>query len=161
MVRSFLLIVGMWWFTETLYATELKVKLIGDSASLAKIQKVLPKLQKVLNSPELEARIIERAYTSTSLNGSQIAEKLLIPVWDIELAFKMNSCRVLGWTNPGIKTIYFNTCNFARRDEAGIAGTICHETSHKLGFDHKSAKDLTSVPYSFGKLCAELYGQED
>jgi hypothetical protein len=163
-MKAFLLIIGMWWFTEWAYATELKVQVKGDSASIAKIMAIVPGVEKVISSPEFKARVLASKFTSTIDSPAKIVEKISIPVWDLHYEFKMQKnwlgrCPVLGWTYPGTKTVWFNSCNFKGRDDAGIAGTICHEQMHKLGYGHKSAKDIMSVPYSIGNICAELYGK--
>jgi hypothetical protein len=155
-----LMIIGMWWFTEYAYCIDIKAEIKGDTASVAKIQKVLPGVQKVINSEAFKARVLKAKYTTTKDSPEVIYQKIMASKWDLDLRVERHwLCRVKGWTNPGTKTIWFNSCGFAQRTDAGLAGTICHETLHKIGYDHKNANDLMSVPYSIGNIVSELYGK--
>lgn len=141
---------------------KIKVEIKGDVKSVARIQSILPKLEKVLNSKELKDRLLKVTFTTTKLSNAEIVKKLLEGEWALKLEFKRQvnwrgKCNVLGWTYPSTQTIWINSCGFEARSDAGIAGTLAHEFSHKLGFDHKNARDLMSVPYSFGNVVSEIY----
>lgn len=160
---KFLVLIALWWVAES-SATVLKVSAKGPTSDVAKIASIVPGVQKVINSPEFKERVLKAKFTTTKDSNETILKKILIPEWSLSYEFKMNRswtgrCPVLGWTYPNVKTVWFNTCNFKSRNDSGIAGTICHEQLHKLGYDHKSEKDLLSVPYSVGNICSELYGK--
>jgi hypothetical protein len=163
-MKPWILIIGMWFLTDWAYATELKVDVKGAPADIAKIMKVIPGVQKVLNSPEFKLKVLAAKYTTTKDSPEIIYNKIMIPTWNLFYQLQLKKswngrCPVLGWTYPSTKVVWFNSCNFRGRSETGLAGTICHEQMHKLGYDHKTAKDSQSVPYSIGNICSELYGK--
>ena len=165
-MKGLLIIIGMWWFTEWAYASTvvLKADIKGDVANIAKIQSILPGVQKVINSEAFKKRVLAATYTSTKDSPAVIYEKIMKGNWNLVYEFKYKSnwrgkCPVLGWTYASVKTVWFNSCNFQSRDAKGVAGTVGHENMHKLGYDHKSAKDYQSVPYSIGNIVSELYGK--
>lgn len=49
--------------------------------------------------------------------------------------------------------IYFNRLKI--RSDRDKVGTLIHEYLHLLGYDHKSSKDLNSVPYKIGYLARD------
>lgn len=161
-MKALIVLFGMWCFWSN--ATEIRVEAKGPTADIFRIMSIVPGVQKVLNSPEFKARVLKAKFTSTKDSNDIVLKKILVPTWEVSYEFKMQKnwrgrCPVLGWTYPKVKTVWFNTCNFQGRSDSGIAGTICHEQLHKLGYDHKSASDSQSVPYSIGNICAELYGK--
>lgn len=160
--KCLVMIIGMWWFTEWAYAVEIKASVKGDTASVAKLQSVLPGLQTVINSEAFKLRVLKATYTSTKDSPAVIYSKIMASKWDLEIIIQRHwLCRVKGWTTPDVKTIWFNSCGFSKRDSAGLAGTVAHEWLHKIGYDHKSANDLMSVPYSIGNIVVELYGKKN
>lgn len=153
-------IIGIWWFTEWAYAVEIKATIKGDTQSVAKIQRTLHGLQKVINSDAFRERVLKATYTSTKDSPAVIYQKIMASKWDLDLRVERHwLCRVKGWTTPNVKTIWFNSCGFLQRTDAGLAGTEAHEYLHKIGYDHKNANDLMSVPYSIGNIVSELYGK--
>lgn len=157
---KFLMIIGMWWVTEYAYCIEIKANIVGDAASVSKIQSVLPGLQKIINSEAFKAKVLKASYTTTKDSPAVIYQKIMESRWDLDLRIERHwLCRVKGWTTPKVKTIWFNSCGFSSRTAAGLAGTVSHEWLHKIGYDHKTANDLMSVPYSIGNIVSELYGQ--
>lgn len=166
-MKGLLLIIGMWWFTEWAYAAPIVIKVDakGTPADIAKIMTVIPGVEKVINSEAFKVRVLGATYTSTKDSPQVIYEKLMKGNWSLVYEFKRQvnwrgKCPVLGWTYPSTKVVWFNSCNFQSRDSVGIAGTIAHENMHKLGYGHKSARDIQSVPYSIGNIVSELYGKE-
>lgn len=144
------------------YAVDIKAKITGDIKSVYKIQSVLKPLQDIINSEDFKKRVLKAKYTSTTDTPEIIYKKIMESSWDLQLEVKRHwLCRVKGWTNPSIKTIYFNSCGFLQRDDAGLAGTVAHEWMHKIGYGHKNASDIMSVPYSIGNIVVELYGKKN
>lgn len=45
--------------------------------------------------------------------------------------------------------------NRMNRGDCALINTFVHEWLHALGYDHKSAKDLMSVPYYYGDMAEE------
>lgn len=63
---------------------------------------------------------------------------------------------MVGYTKPSINRISINEKFFRNFTSAQIAGNLAHEWVHKLGFDHRSAKEYDSVPYAIGDIVAQL-----
>lgn len=152
-------------------ATTIKVDIRGSEAQVEKLSPIIPAVERIINSPEFRMEVLaheylhHKAFADTKDSNEKVYSTLLAKDWDLHYAFEFQrtitwhgfKCPVLGWTNPKTSVVYFNTCNFDGRDAAGLAGTVCHEQSHKLGYDHSSAKSLNSVPYAIGRICEELY----
>lgn len=143
-------------------AVKISATIKGSTAEVARIQKILPHLEAIINSEEFQKQVTRATYTLPSAKASDVYTKIQAKDWSMSFAFAMQrnwrgKCPVLGWTYPNVKTVWFNTCNFAPRTDAGIAGTIAHEQLHQLGFTHNSATSYQSVPYSIGNLVSELY----
>jgi len=66
------------------------------------------------------------------------------------------------WYQSNVVTAYRegNKINFnanrMNRGDCSLINTFVHEYLHALGYDHRSAKDLTSVPYAVGDMAEEL-----
>jgi hypothetical protein len=118
---------------------------------------------KALNSKRFKQNFLKLKLTNTDgLTNLEIYEKLmsgaddLNPAVDrdidvyVEMYFKNN--KVVGWTKPSINKTYLNRKFFKNFDSADVACNLVHEYLHKVGFDHHSAKEHTSVPYAIGYL---------
>lgn len=139
----------------------------GQSKQTQRVLALLSRAEKVINSQKFKLKVLNSTFTSTKDSPEEIVRKIECAsetfnkngcnyLVDINWEFARNKRYVLGWTYPNSNTIYFNSRNFNGRDDSGIVGTICHEYMHKLGYGHKSASDLNSVPYSVGTICANL-----
>lgn len=156
-------------FTSIKLYTQASVK---DAARLAKIKDVIAK---VIVSERFKKRVLgawykgKAQFVMTSLSNPQVYNALRKGnelgtgndyEWDMEIGIKSSRCSTLGWTYPNVKMFWFNSCTFYDRTDAGLGGTMCHEYSHKLGFEHssewRSDREYT-VPYAVGNICAELY----
>lgn len=118
---------------------------------------------KVLNSKRFKERFLKEKLTSVEgLTNLQIYEKLMsgvdlfnkavdrdIDVF-VEMYYKNN--RVVGYTTPSINKTYLNRKFFSGYDAADVACNMVHEYLHKVGFDHNSASETSSVPYAIGYL---------
>jgi hypothetical protein len=136
-------------------------RISGSVAEVARIQKILPVVEKVLNSAEFKDRVLKAKFTETKDSSLKVYETINSWHWENEYEFKVNrNRRVVGWTYPSVKTVWINSRGFSSRSDSGIAGTICHEATHKMGYTHKSAKSHQSVPYSIGTICSQLYEKE-
>jgi hypothetical protein len=137
-----------------------------DADRIARIQALVPVLEKVINSPQLEKRILAAWYDGkpgfqdTQDSPAQALLKLRESDWLLSYEFANNRSSVTGWTYPSTQTVWFNRKNFDGRVDCGIVGTMAHEKSHKLGYFHKNSKRNLSLPYYLGtqasQVCEEL-----
>jgi len=144
----------------------LEVKGIEQNKFAEKIEAVFPIVVEIAQSPEFEARILKSwwngkpGFQDSKDSPEQVLVTLKSRTWKPEFAFKyqrsLRGCPVTAWTYANTNTIFFNTCNVLTRDTCGIVGTIFHETAHKFGYGHSSAKRTLSVPYVLGTQAALL-----
>jgi hypothetical protein len=133
---------------------------LGSDLQRSKILQAIAKAELIMNSEAFKKRVLSSSFTSTKDASEVILKRILNAqseyqvIWVFE---RHRSRKVLGWTYPNEKRIWFNSRNFDGRSVKGLSGTVCHELMHKIGYDHKSAKDFMSVPYSIGTICSELY----
>lgn len=140
---------------------------INEASRLARVGEVVSRM---INSRKfLEAVAYYKAYTYTDLSGAEIYLEMMEGkenrsqrdfIWNIEIGFGNARKSTVAWTNPGTRTIYLNRKIFSQRGDAQLAGTICHEYLHKLGFQHPkkwTADRQFSVPYWIGGICQDLY----
>ncbi len=163
----------------------LKVDAVGTPANISRIVSLAKIAERIVNSPEFDRRVLnswyrgKNAFQDTKDTPAQVLAKMksgaerLSPtpdrVWNLYYKFEEHrNCSNNGWTYPNTKWVWFNIKNcwkdkkvrgpkFEWRKDSGIVGTICHEYTHKLGYDHSSSRALASVPYAVGTICAELY----
>jgi hypothetical protein len=64
--------------------------------------------------------------------------------------------KVIGYTNGTINVININWKFFKGNTVADVAANLAHEWTHKIGFDHKSAKEHDSAPYAIGYIVGDL-----
>lgn len=140
-----------------------------------RIERLVRVVHKIVNSSEFKDRVLgaywngkPQFYGETKsnlevyqaiLNGQEL-NTTADGEWDLQIGVEWTRCSTLGWTYPNTRMFWFNSCGFDKRSDSGIAGTICHEYSHKLGFTHdfkKTPYREYSVPYAIGNICAELY----
>lgn len=130
---------------------------------LEKYMKAVSKTQRVLNSERFKKKLLKLKLTNTrGFTNQQIYDKMmsgaenLDPIVDnevdvfITMYYKNN--RTVGYTYPSVKDTWVNSKFFNQYDEADIGCNLVHEWLHKLGFDHESASEHTSVPYAVGYL---------
>lgn len=149
-------------FTLDAWSISVKLQAKGSIQEVAKISPIIPKVQDIINSEAFKYRVLTSTFTDTKDSSAEIYKKLTASNWELVYEFKLQrnwrgKCPVLGWTYPSTPTVWFNSCNFMGRSASGIAGTVAHEQAHKLGYSHKSARSLNSVPYAIGTIVAELY----
>ena len=122
--------------------------------------------QKVINAKRFEEKLMKLKLTNTNgLTNKEIFSKMrsgaedLDPVVDnevdvfITMYYKNNS--TVGYTFPSVKDTWVNSKFFNSYEPADIGCNLIHEWLHKLGFNHASAKEHTSVPYAVGYLVEE------
>lgn len=110
---------------------------------------------------------VERTYTSTKERGHTVYERFIkanelgTTGDDNELDFSLqyyNSwwSRVVGYTLPKQLWIWLNWKYHLTFKSYETAMNLGHEQCHKLGYDHASASEHTSVPYAIGFLIRDL-----
>lgn len=136
---------------------------------LAKAEKILVA---IFNSSKFRDEIVSREFTNNKgLTSLEIYEKLmrgseiLNPEANetMDLQVKMYNSplsKAVGYTYPDILVVFTNLKFHKNYTPCRVASNLCHEASHKWGFDHSSSKDSKSVPYSLNqiveKLCQEI-----
>jgi hypothetical protein len=64
--------------------------------------------------------------------------------------------RVIGYTSPQSNIININWKFFKNYRPSDVAANLAHEWTHKIGFDHVSAKERNSVPYAIGYIAGDI-----
>lgn len=75
---------------------------------------------------------------------------------DVDVVMYDENNNVVGYTNPSTVKTWLNNKFFKKYTHAEVACNLFHEWLHKLGFDHRSATDYTSIPYALGYLVREM-----
>lgn len=146
-----------------------------DGEKGVKMEAALKVLEDVVNSEEFKNRVInfvntkcERAFASN--NGKTNEEiyaifmegrETLQPNTPGEMNFFLNLynkpwSKVIGYTTGKINLININWKFFKGNTPDDVAANLAHEWTHKIGFDHKSAKEHDSAPYAIGYIVGEL-----
>jgi hypothetical protein len=124
------------------------------------------KVEEIINLPQFKEKVINfytnkvRKFNETNDTNERVYQTLMSKEWDVKIELGTARKKTLGWTYPSTPWIWFNSKNFNAREDSGLAGTICHEWSHKLGYGHSAryyrGREYT-VPYAIGTICAEFY----
>lgn len=64
--------------------------------------------------------------------------------------------RVIGYTSGDTNLININWRFFKGYEPHDVAANLAHEWTHKIGFDHRSAKEHDSVPYAIGYIVGDI-----
>lgn len=149
--------------------------LTGTVSQVARLTRLVEQVEVVINSEDFKKRVLNAWYkgkaqfVDSPYSNEQVfrilregAELKTVSdwTWNLEIEVEKSRCSTLGWTYPSVKKFWINSCNFEKRKDSGLAGTICHEYAHKLGFSHSykwTASREYSVPYAVGTICAEIY----
>jgi hypothetical protein len=147
----------------------------GTVAQVARIARLKDVIARIINSKKFESRVLGAYYEGhlqfidTVMANAEVLKTLrqgrelfsrIDYVWDLDVGVQRARCSTLGWTYPKVRMFWINSCGFDKRPDAGLAGTLCHEYTHKLGFNHSQNWTKSrehSVPYAIGTICAELY----
>ena len=158
------------------HLTVISEELLGfGGENFHKMQQALQVLELILNSQEFKQRVLsfrnakgQRTFSSNQgLSNEQVYERIMMGAetllpgteGEVNLYLALYSerwSRVVGYTKPSINRISINEKFFRNFTPAQIAGNLAHEWVHKLGFDHRSAKEYDSVPYAIGDIVAQL-----
>lgn len=143
--------------------------------SLEKLRLAFRALELAVNSTEFKERVInfknssgERRFDSNQgLTNEQVYQmfmegrEVLLPNTPGEMNFYVKLynrpwSRVIGYTNPDTNLININWKFFKNYRPSDVAANLAHEWTHKIGFDHKSAKERNSVPYAVGYIVGDI-----
>ncbi len=140
------------------YTAEQKAKL-ADAAKYIAI---------LMNSQEFKKEILERKKFTNNLGltNAQIYDKLfkgaeaLSPAenyqMDLKLKMYYSRKRTVGYTYATSLIVYTNSKFHNWYNACEVASNAVHEWGHKLGFQHSSASDSASVPYSLNDVVEKL-----
>lgn len=147
-------------------------------AESQKLDRAAALLQKVVNSPEFEQKVLAyRGWNggyadNEGMTNAQVLAKIraasetLTPGADGEIDIDVE-VKTLGWRNrntvgytyESTTTITSNRKFFSNYTPSEVAGNLGHEWLHKLGFEHdfnSTSKRPHSVPYAIGNIIEEL-----
>jgi hypothetical protein len=146
-----------------------------DGEKGEKMDEAFHALEEVVNSEEFRERVInfrntkgERAFASNKgLSNEEIyaqfmeGRETLQPNTPNQMNFFVKLynkpwSKVIGYTNGKINVININWKFFKKNTVNNVAANLAHEWTHKIGFDHKSAKEHDSAPYAIGYIVGEL-----
>lgn len=146
-----------------------------DGKSLEKLKLSFKVLEEVVNTEEFKDRVINfknskgvRAFASNKgLSNEQIyaifmeGRETLQQDTPGEMNFYLKLyhkpwSRVIGYTSGDTNVININWKYFKNFAPAQVASNLSHEWTHKIGFDHKSAKEHDSAPYAIGYIVEEM-----
>ena len=143
-------------------------KIAGFSdAQLEKYKRAVALTEIILNSEKFYEELMKLKFTSAKDKSNQEIYNMIMsgaetlePVEDNEVDVFINmyykNNKVVGYTMPSTRETWVNSKFFEQYEPEEIGCNLVHEWMHKLGFDHVSAKEHTSVPYAIGYLVERL-----
>ncbi|MFP5386003.1 MAG: hypothetical protein ACLGHN_07980 [Bacteriovoracia bacterium] len=161
---------------RTNYLAVRSEKIIGFSGnSLNKLEMAFRALEIAVNSREFKDRVInfrnsrgERRFASNKgYSNEEIYElfmegrEILQPGTPGEMNFHLKLyyrpwSRVIGYTSGDTNLIHINWKFFKNYEPHEVASNLAHEWTHKMGFDHASAKEHDSAPYAIGYIVGDI-----
>lgn len=129
-----------------------------------KLKDAIKHLENIFNSKDYKAEILKRKLTSTKGKSNlEVFEHLMKGKEDLskeanqqlDLTVEMYNkkfSKVIGYTTPSSLIVYTNRKFHDNYDACDVASNLGHEWTHKMGYDHLSASDWTSVPYTHSTL---------
>lgn len=146
-----------------------------NQESMKKLEMAFWVLEEAVNSDEFRDRVInfkntkgERRFASNKgMTNEEIYEHFMEGREDLQkdTPYEMNFylkqyhrpwSRVIGWTSGNINTININWKFFKNYRPHEVASNLAHEWTHKMGFDHVSAKEHDSAPYAIGYIVGDI-----
>lgn len=156
--------------------TKIYLNAMGNIDQKIRFNGLITVIKKVINSPYFENQVKYRKFTDTTDSSNQVYVRIRKGVeqnsifedytWNLNIKFQEQKddkkegilMMTLGWTYMDViaDEIYLNTL-YLYRPNSEIAGTVCHEYMHRLGYMHDSDFSYESVPYVVGDICKSLY----
>jgi hypothetical protein len=161
-------------------ATIIKIKKLSNFSQKEKerVEFIVKNLEKVINSIEFNHYVKNysvngefRYEWNNNQSNNEIYNKIMEGkeelsasidyIWDLDLRLRwLFSSNTLAYTSSNTSQITINSRYFKGGADFSIAGTICHEYLHKLGYSHpreySTVRDY-SVPYAIGDICENIY----
>lgn len=184
LIHKFIVLIILLTLNKTFAETKISlVKAENFTATQKnKLDLIVNNLGRVINSPEFKELVINAKVNGVKKfedNKSQSNETIyenimkgseeinLAPdyTWQLSLSLKRILARsTLAYTVSSSPDIFISIKYFDRGREAKIAGTLCHEYMHKLGYDHDkkpTPRRKFSVPYALGDICETIYANKN
>ena len=160
--------------------TKIKVESYSNFTvkDIERFNRIISNLETILNSQSFKDFILNHKVENNKTfleNDNKSNEQIYInllegketlsPIKDFTWQLVLNKKYIipnstLAYTDRRFPVIHFNSRYIDRGNDASIAGTICHEYSHKLGYSHEGKdrkKWSYTVPYSVGRICSQIY----
>lgn len=160
--------------------TKIKIVNLGNFSpdQTSRIDVIMNNLEQIINSRDFMERVVNHRINgefryeennnesnyeiySKIMSGYELLDTNIDYKWTLNLNLKwFFTLRTRAYTYFTKPEIYINSRYYNRGMDAEIAGTICHEYMHKLGYSHsKEYTDIRpyTVPYSIGDICEILY----
>lgn len=146
-----------------------------DQTSRKKLDSAFDVLEHVVNSEEFKDRVInfknskgQRQFASNKgLSNEEIYQLFMEgretlqqnTPGEMNFFLKLYNrpwSRVIGYTSGDTNIININWKYFKNYKPGDVASNLAHEWTHKIGFNHISAKELDSAPYAIGYIVQDL-----
>jgi len=125
------------------------------------------KIETIVNTVEFRSNILTSSFTNRRgltnlqiyqliMNGTETLDGSIDHEIDVSVKQYYKNNKVVGWTTEGSVWTNVNRKFFDGYDDAEVAGNLIHEWLHKLGFDHSSASEHSSVPYQIGYIVRDM-----
>lgn len=163
-------------FVPANYLSVKGMEIVGfDAKSREKLYRSFEVLEEVVNSEEFKDRVInfknskgERSFASNKglsneeiyqifMEGRETLQQNTPGEMNFFLKLYNKSwSRVIGYTSGDTNVIHMNWKFFKNFAPHQVASNLAHEWTHKIGFDHRSAKEHDSAPYAIGYIIGEM-----
>ncbi len=163
-------------FVQAAHLSVKGMQIVGfDSNSREKLYRSFEVLEEVVNSEEFKDRVInfknskgERSFASNKglsneeiyqifMEGRETLQQNTPGEMNFYLKLYNKSwSRVIGYTSGDTNVIHMNWKFFKNFAPHQVASNLAHEWTHKIGFDHRSAKEHDSAPYAIGYIIGEM-----
>lgn len=137
-----------------------------SEAQAAKFKAALVPLEDVVNSVQWRTAVYAKTFTTTSKTSKQVYDHIMTGRevlakgvdYDMNISVELyeENSNTIGYTYSNSIWTWINNHFFKRYTSGQIAANVMHEWLHKLGYNHSSATDYSSVPYSLGYLMNEM-----
>jgi hypothetical protein len=165
---------------SSLSQTKIEIVSLGNfnKEEKDKVERIISNTEKIINSQDFMTQILNHKVNGELrfennknesnadiykkiMSGYELLEPIADNKWQLNLNLKWFFGRsTLAYTYFNKPEIYINSRYYKNGYEAEIAGTICHEYMHKIGYSHDQRSTSIrpySVPYAVGGICELLY----
>lgn len=181
-MRTTLILWFLFFFLSSSSVAETRIEIVKlgnfSDAQKRRVELIVSNLEKVINSREFLDQVInhrvngELRYENNNnqtnneiyskiMSGQELLDTSVDNKWTLSLNLKwFFTINTLAYTYFDKPEIFINSRYYNRGMDAQIAGTICHEYMHKVGYSHDKKSTNTrpfSVPYAVGDICEMLY----